>query len=401
MFCKQCGTANSDTAKFCKSCGTPLIQAEEKPTAIVEAEEEQTVPAVEAEAPVATTTSAPPALEPAEASSTVPPPAPAAPASPAPAETPAAPAAPTSTPELAPVQAEDDLSEEEETIPWFQKLLSVFKREKKEKAPKEKSEKKAKAEKAPKEKKVKAPQKPKAPKEKAAPKPKVKKEKLPKGAKAPKEKKAKAPKAKKEKAPKKPAAPKKQKVAKPKKEGKKKLPFLGLSKKKILIFIIILLVLAGLGFAALVFFTGGVEPALEKAQGTLEEAKGTVEEAKGTVETVKNVVVKQVVLENATLALEIDPKTAEPITPATSYLAGTRDLYASVFVKNIKGETKVSSVWTYISTNMVFSETEVLIEKDEQVSFKVKVPGGVPRGEYKVDILVEDEIRETLNFTVT
>ena len=359
MFCKQCGTANSDTAKFCKSCGSPLIKEEEQPAANAEA--------------VATSPEA--SATPVTPTATAAPSAPSAAASPAPA--PAAVSSPAAPAKESSEQTEEDAVDEIERVSLQDKIFGVFQKLKKEPKAKVEKEPKPKKEKTPK-----AAKAPKVPKEKKAKAPKVKKEKKEKGPKLPKEKKAKAPKIKKEKA------------VKAKKERKIKLPVIRISKKKIIIFLILVVVLAAIGFVVLVFLSGGVEPALEKAQGTVEKAQEHIE-------TVKDVVNKDVVFENATLALDVDPKTAEPITPADSYLAGTRDLYATVYVKGVSGATKVSAVWTYLSTNMVFSTTEIEIEEEDQISFKVKVPGGIPRGDYKVELLVEEEILETLTFTVT
>ena len=380
MFCKQCGTQNIDTAKFCKNCGATLNDSanREAPAADIQAAEiasesaETEIKAEETETPAI-------AAEPAAA-----------------------------VPQKAKHNAEHmlnmlrknkeaiDPGQEEEKEPEVQK-------QKKEKKPREPKAPKEKTPKEPKSPKEKTPKEPKAPKEKTSKEPKLPKEKKLKLA-LPKQKKENPAKPKKAepKAPKKPKPAKAAKPAKPKKERKLHLP--KISPKIFIISGITIVVLLLAGAAVFTFMMGGVKPAAAVVKDTVADVKNTSEEVKDVKDAKDTKAVSEassVVLENATLATSVDPKTAEPIDKVTTFLVGATELYATVYAKEVSGETEVFAVWTYKSkNNMVFSKTEIKIKQDEQIEFHVTVPGGIPRGDYLVDFQVNGVSKSTLSFTV-
>jgi hypothetical protein len=389
MFCKQCGTQNIDTAKFCKNCGASLNGAatQEEPAANVEA----VITAAVAEA--IETKKEETKQESTEAAAT---------------DTAAAPSS-----QKGKHNAEHMLNmlrknkeatgteEIEEKEPVIQKEKKN--REKKPNAPdvrnflktlKEKTPKEPKEPKAPKEKTAKAP---KVPKEKIAKEPKLPKEKKVKEPKTPKDQAAKEPKEKKEKhiglklkkgeakAPKKEKPPKEIKI-----KEKRRLPLPKVSPKTLIIIGATLVVLLLIGTAVFIFAMGGIKPAVK----TVETIHNTVEEVQETSEA------SGVVLENATLATKVDPKTAKPVDKVSTFLVGATELYATVYVKGVSEATSVSAIWTYKSSSLVFSKTAIAIEKDEQIQFNVTVPGGIPRGDYIVDFQVNGKSKSNLSFTV-
>lgn len=196
---------------------------------------------------------------------------------------------------------------------------------------------------------------------------------------------------------------KKEKQKTPKEKKQIRLPKFSLKKllKRLRLILIIIVILAAIGSGVLIFLSGGVTPAIEKAQGYAEKAQAAAAEVKGKAGEVKGTVMKEPKLENATLATEVDPKTAEAVTKATTFPVGSTVLYATVHVVDVSDTVVVSAVWNYVTNNMVFSETDIEIEKDEQIMFHVDVPGGIPRGDYSVDIKIDGEIIQTLSFTVT
>lgn len=389
MFCKQCGTQNIDTAKFCKNCGASLngdVKREE-PAANVEA----VITAAVAEAIE---------IKQAETRQES-------------TEAPAINIAAAPSPQKGKHNAEHMLNmlrknkevtspeQIEEKEPEIRKEKKI--REKKTKAPDVMSLLKALKEKPPKE-----PKQPKEPKEKTAKAPKVPKEKTVKEPKIPKEKKVKEPKTPKDKAIKEPKqkkekiagqkvkngegkAPKKEKPPKKiKTEKKRKLSLPKVSPKTLIIIGATLVVLILIGTAVFIFAMGGIKPAVK----TVETIHNTVEEVQETSEA------SSVVLENATLATKVDPKTAEPVDKVSTFLVGSTELYATVYVKGISEATTVSAIWTYKSSSLVFSKTAITIKKDEQIQFNVTVPGGIPRGDYLVDLQVNGKSKTNLPFTV-
>ena len=373
MFCRQCGTENADTAKFCKNCGASLTataeQAEPK-----QATEETTQSITRQVAQTGTVLDLPKEAA-AEAVS----------------------------------ETEENNAKEAKTAPAaaaagaFAKGFLGKVKGAAEKLPIKKTSKTSDTpdgeEAASAENTGEAEAAPANEKKQKTPKEKKQKEPKPKKEKGPKEKK---PKVKKQKTPK----VRKQKIGKdglPKERKQIRLPKFSLKKllKRLRLILIIVVILAAIGSGVLIFLSGGVTPAIEKAQGYAEKAQTVAEEVKGKAEEVKGAVIKEPKLENATLATEVDPETAEAVTKATTFPVGSTVLYATVHVTDVGDTVMVSAVWNYVTNNMVFSETDIEIEKDEQIMFHVDVPGGIPRGDYSVDIKIDGEIMQTLSFTVT
>lgn len=107
-------------------------------------------------------------------------------------------------------------------------------------------------------------------------------------------------------------------------------------------------------------------------------------------------------ISEAYMASKINPQTSEPLikTDVFSKRTTTR-IYATVLAKNIPGKTKFSAVWYHIpSGSSLKSENDIIADKDMWLNFSLTNPRGFVVGDYKVEILIDDKVKKTLNFKV-
>jgi hypothetical protein len=103
---------------------------------------------------------------------------------------------------------------------------------------------------------------------------------------------------------------------------------------------------------------------------------------------------------DAVMASQIDPQSLEPVT-ATDVFPKTADvIYVTTFVKNVPPGTKVSAVWVYIPTGETLEGDPEILNGDAQVQFNVTMTNDFTIGEYKVDLLINDKVKQTLYFKV-
>lgn len=104
----------------------------------------------------------------------------------------------------------------------------------------------------------------------------------------------------------------------------------------------------------------------------------------------------------AYMASMIDPETSEPLVTTDVFpQTTTTEIYATVLIKNVPGDTRVSAIWHHIPTGSSLpSENDIIASTDMWINFSLTSPSGFATGEYKVEILLDDEIEETLYFTV-
>ncbi|MBN1363697.1 MAG: zinc-ribbon domain-containing protein [Syntrophaceae bacterium] len=107
-------------------------------------------------------------------------------------------------------------------------------------------------------------------------------------------------------------------------------------------------------------------------------------------------------ISEAYMASKINPETSEPLIKTNVFpKRSTTRIYVTALAKNIPGKTKFSAIWYHISSgSSLKSENDLLLDRDRWVNFSLTNPRGFVVGDYKVEILINDKVKETLNFKV-
>lgn len=101
------------------------------------------------------------------------------------------------------------------------------------------------------------------------------------------------------------------------------------------------------------------------------------------------------------MASQIDPDTFEPLDSISVFTQEDTILYATAYIENAPEGTSASSVWYYLPTGETMSsESDVVIDSDGWIEFDLSNDAGFPAGDYKVEILLNNEIAKTLTFTI-
>lgn len=107
-------------------------------------------------------------------------------------------------------------------------------------------------------------------------------------------------------------------------------------------------------------------------------------------------------ISEAYMASKINPRTSEPLIKTNVFpRRKTTTIYVTALAKNIPGKTKFSAVWYHIpSGSSLKSENDLIIDKDMWLNFSLTNPRGFVVGDYKVEILINDKVKETLHFKI-
>lgn len=107
-------------------------------------------------------------------------------------------------------------------------------------------------------------------------------------------------------------------------------------------------------------------------------------------------------ISEAYMASKIDSITSEPLIKKDIFpKRSTTKIYVTALAKNIPDKTKFSAVWYHIpSGSSLKSENDLIIDKDMWLNFSLANPRGFVAGEYKVELLINDKVKKTLNFSV-
>ncbi|MBN1472164.1 MAG: zinc-ribbon domain-containing protein [Syntrophaceae bacterium] len=107
-------------------------------------------------------------------------------------------------------------------------------------------------------------------------------------------------------------------------------------------------------------------------------------------------------ISEAYMASKINPKTSEPLIKTDVFPKRTTTrIYATALVKNIPGKTKFSAIWYHLpSGSSIRSENDIITDKDMWLNFSLTNPRGFVAGDYKVEILINDKVKQTLIFKV-
>lgn len=104
----------------------------------------------------------------------------------------------------------------------------------------------------------------------------------------------------------------------------------------------------------------------------------------------------------ACMASQIDMNTFEPVTKTDVFAQTDSVIYVTAIVKNAPDKTKVSAIWYYISTGDSMRSENDIYTKDAntRIQFSLTNSNGFISGDYKVEILLNDQVKETVNFQV-
>ena len=106
-------------------------------------------------------------------------------------------------------------------------------------------------------------------------------------------------------------------------------------------------------------------------------------------------------IESIILSKDIGPDSV-PVDPATEFKSGTSIIYISVKVNNMTPEDKLTVEWNYLETGDEINTSDFTTEETGSgyIGFNIKVDQGFPTGNYNVLVYLNDELYETLEFSV-
>ncbi|MEA2015233.1 MAG: hypothetical protein U9O59_00695 [Actinomycetota bacterium] len=93
----------------------------------------------------------------------------------------------------------------------------------------------------------------------------------------------------------------------------------------------------------------------------------------------------------------------KPLEPTSVFPLGTTDIvWASVKIKNMTSEDKITTKWNYLETKELIDSTDFITETagSGYVGFSLTVEKGFPEGRYNAVIFLNDVQVETVEFSV-
>jgi len=105
---------------------------------------------------------------------------------------------------------------------------------------------------------------------------------------------------------------------------------------------------------------------------------------------------------NLTTASEIDMDTYEPITETSSFTSSTAEIYATFDIDGYDIGTEVVGQWYYVTDDMMITDVSLVTEYENQYAyFSLTRPfAGWPLGQYRVDILINDDVVDSVDFVI-
>ena len=103
-------------------------------------------------------------------------------------------------------------------------------------------------------------------------------------------------------------------------------------------------------------------------------------------------------------ASEVDSETQEPITETQVFAVDTPVIYVTGRVENAPEATVIKASWIYLDLDpeYLIEEAELTLEEvSSAIAFSLSKPdNGWPAGEYKVELYIDNDLAETVTFTV-
>lgn len=111
-----------------------------------------------------------------------------------------------------------------------------------------------------------------------------------------------------------------------------------------------------------------------------------------------------VLIESITLSKGIGPDFA-PVEPIKDFPSGISELFISIKVNNMTVEDKITVVWNYLETNHELAtqdSKEGISGSSGYISFSLKPKNDTsfPSGNYNVLVYLDDQLYETVDFSV-
>jgi len=94
--------------------------------------------------------------------------------------------------------------------------------------------------------------------------------------------------------------------------------------------------------------------------------------------------------------------TYKPVEPTDTFPAGTQVVYVSVKINNMTPEDKITTKWTYLETGEETDTKDFTTEEagSGYVSFNLTIDQGFQLGRYNAMVYLNNELIETVEFSV-
>lgn len=106
-------------------------------------------------------------------------------------------------------------------------------------------------------------------------------------------------------------------------------------------------------------------------------------------------------IEEAAICEKVDDNSA-PVNTTNIFPSDTKAIYLSVKVKDFTPEDKLSVNWYYLETGVKIDTQEFTTNKSGSgyIGFNIKIAEGLPSGKYSTEIYLNDDLVETIKFSV-
>ena len=107
-------------------------------------------------------------------------------------------------------------------------------------------------------------------------------------------------------------------------------------------------------------------------------------------------------LSNLETASEINLDTYEPITKTSNFTTSTNEIFATFELDGYDLGTQVVGQWYYVTNDTMITDVSLVTEYDSQYAyFSLTRPlSGWPVGDYRLDILIDEEVIDSISFNV-
>ena len=94
--------------------------------------------------------------------------------------------------------------------------------------------------------------------------------------------------------------------------------------------------------------------------------------------------------------------TYKPVEPMDTFPSGIQAIYISVKINNMTPEDKITTKWNYLETGEEISTTDFTTDKSGSgyVGFNLTIDQGFPSGRYNAMVYLNNELIETVEFSV-
>lgn len=106
-------------------------------------------------------------------------------------------------------------------------------------------------------------------------------------------------------------------------------------------------------------------------------------------------------IEEITVCKDVD-SSAKPVEPTDTFPSGTRVVYVSVKINNMTLEDKITTKLTYLETGEEIYTADLTTEKSGSgyFGFNLTIDQGFPSGRYNAVVYLNNELAETVEFSV-